>query len=294
MINDDDINHFLSIDSGWCHQPSNTKPSFADSSGVSICYIIFRWSQEILENCDQSVLYWVVGDLWTAFMKEKRYQRRGIRMFAHMWERLMSCWGSLSNTGWRVQWEICCLLICSGQVLCQRGSGSGYSTFLSTFLRNSQALKRAPVAQPALPWWRHSLISPLSVMSQLLISWTVPLKPADPSDPFPAMPWPLSLLLKSMVIIIRHLSRGAGRLAFKAFSSLHPAHSRLEIMVGTRSFAGRLSELCSWDCLRSSVSSFIYLTPDLRQLFQIFESRSFVSNIYVSWIISIHKNRMYF
>ena len=56
MINEDDVDHFLSIDSGWCHQLSNPKPSFADSSGVSIYYIIFRWSQEILENCESHVI----------------------------------------------------------------------------------------------------------------------------------------------------------------------------------------------------------------------------------------------
>ena len=95
-------------------------------------------------------------------MKEKYYQRRGIRMFAQMRERLMSCWGSLSNTAWRIQWEICCLLICSVQVLCQRGSGGGYSTLLSTFLRNSEAAAALKSSTKTCPGstTRTSLMTP--------------------------------------------------------------------------------------------------------------------------------------
>ena len=160
----------------------------------------------------------------------------------------MSCWGSLSSTAWTTQWEICCLLICSLQVLCQCGSG-GYSTFLSTFLRNSQAsaaLKSSTKTCSGSATCASLMMScldcnsPSHVPTFNLLNWAAPktcwsLRPLSTD-----VMTPLYSLLKSMVIIIRHLSRGAGPLAFAKGPSLRPAHSRLEIMVGMRSFAGRL------------------------------------------------------
>ena len=73
LLINDYVVHLISADSGWCHQPPQPQPQIqpnlciADSSGARMYYILLRWSYtwEVWIPCDQSVLHWIVGDLWT-------------------------------------------------------------------------------------------------------------------------------------------------------------------------------------------------------------------------------------
>ena len=163
----------------------------------------------------------------------------------------MPCWGCLSNTTWRSKWEICCLLCASVCHQSKRGS-AGCSTLLSTFseklttCRSNPALKRAPVAPALFPWWRHALIFQPSFLS-LCHEPTL-----NPTNCAPKTCWslrPLFAAARDPLLPVESMGdnyspskpRGGTPGIYQGASpSLHPAHSRLEIMVGMRSFAGRL------------------------------------------------------
>ena len=64
------------------------------------------------------------------------------------------------------KFSVCSFALSSSVCVPRRGSGRGYSTFLSTFLRNSQAQAAAALkssaktcygGKPGFPWWCHAL-----------------------------------------------------------------------------------------------------------------------------------------
>ena len=118
---------------------------------------------------------------WWSLNLERLYQRQWIRMFAHMWAR-DSCHveGPCQVRPERLngKFAVCsfALFKCFANVGVV-GTQRFFQRFWETPKRprhSNQALKRAPVAQPVLPWWCHALIPTLPLMSQLLISWTGP------------------------------------------------------------------------------------------------------------------------
>ena len=96
------------------------------------------------------------------------------------------------------KFSVCSFALSSSVCLPKRGSGRGYSTFLSTFLRNSQAAaalkstaKTCQGSKPRFPWWCHALsFKPwlFLLRQQENMESIVFIKHNDLSDPLPVIP----------------------------------------------------------------------------------------------------------